>query len=133
MRDLPEALIAGKVRLYLSYFYRYGTYNPVAIDDAAIDEYVRCYSAEGGLRAGFEYCRALFTNIAQTKEVLRTRLEMPFLALGGEFRFGPFLEQEWPKYAADVRTGVVPRAGHWIPEEQPALLGEQLLAFFGEV
>ena len=131
VRDLPEALIAGRERIYLSHFYRGGS-NPVAIDEAAIDEYVRCYAAEGGLRAGFEYYRAIFTNIAQTKEDVRTKLEMPFLAIGGEFSFGPFLEQEWPKYATDVRTEVVPQAGHWIPEEQPALLAERLLAFFGE-
>jgi pimeloyl-ACP methyl ester carboxylesterase len=131
-RDLPEALIAGRERLYLSHFYRGAAYNPAAIDEAAIDEYVRCYAAEGGLRAGFEYYRALFTNIEQTKEDFRTKLEMPFLALGGEFSFGPFLEQEWPKYATNVQAEVVPQAGHWIPEEQPEFLGERLLTFFDE-
>lgn len=130
-RDLPEALIAGRERLYLSAFYRGGA-NPMAIDEAAIDEYVRCYAAEGGLRAGFEYYRALFTNIAQTQEDARTKLEMPFLALGGEFSFGPFLAPEWPKYATNVQAEVVPQAGHWIPEEQPGFLAERLLAFFGE-
>ncbi len=132
VRDLPEALIAGREQLYLSHFYRGGAYNPGAIDEAAIDEYVRCYAAEGGLRAGFEYYRAIFTNIEQTKEDARTKLEMPFLALGGEFSFGPFLAQEWPKYAVNVQAEVIPQAGHWIPEEQPELLRERLLAFFGE-
>lgn len=131
LRDLPEALIAGRERLYLSWFYRLG-YNPVAIDEAAIDEYVRCYAVEGGLRAGFEYYRALFTNIEQTKEDAQTKLEMPVLALGGAASFGAFLGQEWPKYAVNVQAEVIPEAGHWIPEEQPALLRERLLAFFSE-
>ncbi len=131
VRDLPEALIAGRERLYLSHFYR-GGYDPTAIAEAAIDEYVRCYAAEGGLRAGFEYYRALFTTLEQTKEDARTKLEMPLLALGGEASFGAFLGQAWPNYAANVQAEVVPQAGHWIPEEQPGLLGDRLLAFFGE-
>jgi pimeloyl-ACP methyl ester carboxylesterase len=93
---------------------------------------VRCYASEGGLRSGFEYYRALFTNIEQTKEDARTKLEVPLLALGGAASFGQVLAQEWPKYAANVQAEVVPQAGHWIPEEQPALLRERLLAFFGE-
>ncbi len=132
VRDLPEALIAGRERLYLSWFYRYGAYNPAAFDEADIDEYVRCYEAAGGMRAGFEYYRALFTNIEQTKEDARTPLEMPLLALGGEVSFGDYLGQEWPKYATDVTAEVVPQAGHWIPEEQPGLLGDRLLTFFDE-
>ena len=32
--------------------------------------------------------------------------------------------------ATDVRGGVVENCGHWLPEEQPAPLLEQLLAFF---
>lgn len=131
VRDLPEALIAGKERLYLSWFYRNGAYNPAAFDAAAIDEYVRCYSAEGGMRPGFEYYRAYFTNIEQTKESGAAPLEMPVLALGGAASFGPFLEQMWAGYAADLTAEVIPQAGHWIPEEQPELLRERLLAFFG--
>lgn len=130
LRDLPEALITGRERLYLSWFYRNGAYNPAAFREADIDEYVRHYAAEGGLRAGFEYYRALFTNIEQTREYARTKLEMPLLALGGEASFGGFMGQEWPKYAANVQAEVVPQAGHWIPEEQPAWLSERLLAFF---
>jgi pimeloyl-ACP methyl ester carboxylesterase len=131
LRDLPEALVAGRERLYLSWFYRNGCYNPVAISEAAIDEYTRCYAAEGGLRAGFEYYRALFTNIAQTKGDARTPLEMPLLALGGEFSFGEFASQLWQAYAANVEADVLPQCAHFIPEEQPALLSERLLAFFG--
>ena len=49
VRDLPEALIQGRERTYLSWFYRSG-YDPRAISEADIDEYTRCYSAPGALR-----------------------------------------------------------------------------------
>lgn len=130
-RDLPEALVEGRERLYLSAFYR-GAYDPTAIDEASIDEYVRCYAAPGGMRAGFEYYRALFTNVEQTKEDMRTPLAMPVLTLGGAASFGPVLEREWPKHATDVRSEILPEAGHWLPEERPDLVRDHLLAFFGE-
>jgi hypothetical protein len=34
--------------------------------------------------------------------------------------------------ATDVRGGIVPLSGHWIPEEQPDFLVKQLAAFFSE-
>jgi pimeloyl-ACP methyl ester carboxylesterase len=33
--------------------------------------------------------------------------------------------------ATDVRGGVVPLSGHWIPEEQPDFVVDQLFKFFG--
>ena len=68
VRDLPESLVAGRERTYLSWFYRSAAYNPGVITEYEIDEYVRCYSAPGGLRAGFEYYRAIATDIAHNKE-----------------------------------------------------------------
>jgi pimeloyl-ACP methyl ester carboxylesterase len=130
VRDLPEALIHGRERLYLSWFYRTAAYNPAAINEADIDEYVRCYSAPGALRAGFEYYRAIFTDIDHNKENAKTKLRMPVLALGGErgFRTAPLNCMK--ELAEDVRGGVVERSGHWIPEERPDYLLAQLLEFF---
>lgn len=34
--------------------------------------------------------------------------------------------------ATNVRGGVIERCGHWIADERPEYLTEQLLAFFGE-
>lgn len=132
VRDLPEALVAGRERTYLSWFYRSVAYNPTAISEAEIDEYVRCYSAPGGMRAGFEYYRAIFDDIDHNKENAKTRLKMPVLALGGERGFGQAPLRAMSKLAEDVRGGVVERCGHWIAEERPDYLIDQLLTFFGE-
>jgi pimeloyl-ACP methyl ester carboxylesterase len=130
VRDLPEALVQGRERLYLSWFYRMGAYNPVAISEADIDEYVRCYSAPGALRAGFEYYRAIFTDIDHNKENAKTKLKMPVLALGGERGLSSAPLKCMQELAEDVRGGVVERCGHWIPEERPDYLLEQLFEFF---
>ena len=34
------------------------------------------------------------------------------------------------RMASDVRGGVIENCGHWMPEERPAALLQQLLAFF---
>ncbi|MDQ1262508.1 MAG: hypothetical protein QG575_1689, partial [Euryarchaeota archaeon] len=84
VRNLPESLVAGRERTYLTEgFYRALSYNPAAFTEADVDEYVRCYSSPGGMRAGFEYFRAFPDDSKQNKEYLKSKLSMPVLALGG--------------------------------------------------
>ena len=84
------------------------------------------------MRAGFEYYRALWTDLEHNKENARTPLEMPVLALGGDVGFGERTLESCRKVAKDVRGGVIERSGHWIAEEQPEQLADHLLKFFGE-
>lgn len=129
--DLPEALITGRERVYLTWFYR-TAYNPTVITEADIDEYVRCYSAPGALRAGFEYYRAIFTDAEHNTENAKTKLRMPVLALGGERGFREMALRSMQQLAENVRGGVIEHCGHWIPEERPDYLTEQLLKLFSE-
>lgn len=137
--DIPEALTAGKEREYLSWFYRGLAYNPEAIAEADIDEYVSHYSAPGGMRAGFEYYRAFPIDAELNKELSKTRLEMPVLALagdiypalGGDFP-GNYVLNSTQAVAQNVRGVIVPFSGHFIPEEQPDFVVEQLTTFFSE-
>ena len=129
VQDLPERLVAGQEDFYLSWFYREGAYDPSAIDDEAREEYVRCYSAPGGLRGGFEYYRAYDTDAAHNAEHAETPLEMPVLALGGEASFRSLPINDMETVATDVDGEVVERAGHWIPEERPDYLVDRLTSF----
>jgi pimeloyl-ACP methyl ester carboxylesterase len=136
--DVPEALVQGKEMMYLSWFFSGLTYNPSAITKADIDEYVSHYSSPGGLRAGFEYYRAFPQDAIQNQNYSKTKLTMPVLALGGSFI--PVLGGNITmpsiiygmKILAQNVTGItVPNSGHFIPEEQPQFLSDQLLKFFG--
>ena len=128
--DIPEMLVQGHEREYLAYFYRHFTCNPAAITQDDIDEYVSHYSAPGGMRAGFEYYRAFPENIKQNIELSKIKLPMPVLALGGECSFGTAALDSMRLLATDVRGGIVPDSGHWIPEEQPQFVVDQLFKFF---
>jgi pimeloyl-ACP methyl ester carboxylesterase len=131
VRDLPESLISGRERTYLTWFYR-TAYNPGAISEEDIDEYVRCYSAPGGLRAGFEYYRAIWDDVEHNKENAKAKLKMPVLALGGALGFGKATLASMQSLAENVRGGVIADCAHWIPEEQPEYLAGELLKFFAE-
>jgi pimeloyl-ACP methyl ester carboxylesterase len=130
VRDIPEMLVAGHEREYLTWFYRYSC-NPAAITEEDIDEYVSHYSSPGGMRAGFEYYRALSDDIKQNKEYSMVKLPMPVLVLGGECSFGDAALDSMRLLATDVRGSVIPNTGHWIPEERPEFLADQLFKFFG--
>jgi pimeloyl-ACP methyl ester carboxylesterase len=130
VRDIPEMLVEGNEREYLTWFYRH-TCNPDAITKDDIDEYVSHYASPGGMRAGFEYYRSIPEDIKLNQEYSKVKLPMPVLALGGECSFGNAALDSMRLVATDVRGGVIPNTGHWIPEERPAFLVDQLLKFFG--
>jgi pimeloyl-ACP methyl ester carboxylesterase len=56
---------------------------------------------------------------------------MPVLSLGGECSFGTAALDSMRLLVTDVRGGVVPDYGHWIPEEQPDFVVDQSFKFFG--
>ncbi|ARV57816.1 hypothetical protein BZZ01_03470 [Nostocales cyanobacterium HT-58-2] len=131
--DIPEALVAGRERLYFeSALYKPAAYNPDAIAKADIEEYVRCYSAPGGLRGGFEHYRAFFEDAKHNRESGKTKLQMPVLALGGDSCLGDLVLKSMQQVAANIRGVVLERCGHWLAEERPDYLVELLLSFFAE-
>ena len=73
---------------YLSWFFRGLTYNPSAITEADIDEYVSHYSAPGGMRAGFEYYRAFPQDAIQNQNYSKTNLTMPGTGYGSRIHSG---------------------------------------------
>lgn len=134
--DLPESLVQGRERQYLSWFLREFCWQPDAIGAADVDEFVRAYSQPGALRAGFSYYRAIPLN-AERNRAWRdagNRLPMPVLAVGGgraEARGrGAEPEASLREVASDVRGLVVADSGHFVPEEQPAVLAEALVTHF---
>jgi pimeloyl-ACP methyl ester carboxylesterase len=137
--DVPEALVQGKEMIYLSWFYQNLAYNPSAITQEDINEYVSHYSAPGGMHAGFEYYRAIPQEAIENMNYSKTKLPMPVLALGAGYipTLGgnitmPSIIYGMKILAQNVTGIIVPNSGHWIPEEQPQFLTEQLLRFFGD-
>jgi pimeloyl-ACP methyl ester carboxylesterase len=104
------------------------------IDAEAVAEYLRTYRDPEALHAGFEYYRALPSDIADNEGGRMAKLAMPVLALGGSEGWGRGSEvaASLRQMADDVQEVVVAPSGHWVPEEQPELLARHLLSFLAD-
>jgi pimeloyl-ACP methyl ester carboxylesterase len=128
--DVPAMLTTGKERAYLSYFLKtLGAYDPTAVTEEDVDEYVRCYTAPGAWSAAFQYYRAWFDDVAQNQVHAEVPLEIPVLGIGGAFSSATFPQQSLEAVARDVTGQVIDRCGHWIASEQPGALVEALTGF----
>ncbi|MCH9670936.1 MAG: alpha/beta hydrolase [Gammaproteobacteria bacterium] len=131
--DLPEALVHGRERIYVSWFCKNFASHQGAISEAAIDEYARTYAEPGAMRAGFNYYRAIPQDSANTQRFMQDgKLKMPVLAVGGGQSFGrrELVFESLRRVAENVTGHVVDSAGHFIPEEAPDALIELLMDFF---
>jgi len=128
VRDFPELLISGREKAYFSHFIKHECYDPTAISDEAIDEYVRCYSAPGGLRSMFEVYRATFKDAEFFQEAAKTKLKMPVLALGSKYFINDENTREMKLVAENVEEVILPW-GHQLAEECPEELSQVLLEF----
>ena len=134
--DLPEALVAGREREYLSWFYGKFSHQPDAIGADDIDEYLRTYTQPGALSAGFAYYRNIPANIAANLAIAEAgfRLPMPVLAVGGgradAMGRGDEPAQSLREIADDVTGAVIADSGHFVPEEQPAELAALMRRHF---
>ncbi len=80
-------------------------YDPSAISCDDAEEYLRCYRAPGALGRYLAYYRTWLQDAADIKTPSRRN-------------WGPSLE----RVAVNVRSEVVARCGHWVPEEAPEAL-----------
>jgi pimeloyl-ACP methyl ester carboxylesterase len=133
-RDVAEMLVAGRERPYLQTFFDARVFDPSGITDADLDVYASAYSAPGAMRAGFELYRAFDRDAQDNRDALARngKLDMPVLAVGGATSTSGPLIEEMAREVADHVTAVrIPRAAHWIPEENPAAFTAALLEFLG--
>jgi pimeloyl-ACP methyl ester carboxylesterase len=128
--DLPETLLAGRESAFLAYLLRRSLFDPTLFSDAEVDAYARPFAGLGGIRGAAAHIRALPTSATQNRKLAENKLRTPVLTIGAQNTFGGSIEEAASHFAENVTGLVAQHSGHWIPEEQPAWLAEQLLAFF---
>jgi len=129
IQDLPENLVKGKEDIYLNWFFQHGSHNKEAFSKNNIEVYAKSYAKQGTFHAAMEYYRAFLQNIELNKENTKTKLTMPILAIGGDKSFGMNTLYSFQSLATDVSGGSIENCGHFIQEEQPQKLLEQLIPF----
>jgi len=117
--DVPERLVVGHERAFLTWFYERSTSDPAAISEASIQETLRTFSGAVGVLGSMGVYRAAFTTIAQTTPLKKNKVRVPILALGGEKALGDKVAEMLRAVAEDVSGKTLTGCGHFIPEEKP--------------
>ena len=125
-----ERLVAGRERIYLDRFYNELSAHPEKIDEATRVHYTAMYAKPHAIHDAFEQFKA-FPQDGVDNRAFRAKgkLTLPVLALGGEKSYGLKMKGELDDVASNVKAGVIPDAGHWIMEENPAATTKLVLDF----
>ncbi|QOZ67942.1 alpha/beta fold hydrolase [Bradyrhizobium arachidis] len=115
-----ERLVKGRERIYLDRFWNEFAGTPSKITEATRRHYAELYARPGAMHAAFAQFRAIRTDAEDNKKAITTKLAMPVLAIGGEKSFGKMEAVVMRNAATDVTEVVIPDAGHWLMEEDPA-------------
>jgi pimeloyl-ACP methyl ester carboxylesterase len=130
--DLPEALIAGRERIYLKHFFDKQVYNTAAITKGDLDVYTEAYSQPGAIRAGLEVYRAFDKDVQENKEWVKKngKLSVPTLGMvGKEFLLAPYVESMVGEMCERGEVLQVENSGHYIAEENPEGFVDGVLGF----
>ena len=120
--QLPERLIAGHETVFLGHFIPHHATNRAAFTPRLLALYGRSYAKPRTLHAAMEYYRALKETARRNEPLFAINLSMPILALGGGGEGGlkTALADQLKSYALNVDNHILPKCGHWLPEECPA-------------
>jgi pimeloyl-ACP methyl ester carboxylesterase len=125
-----ERLVAGRERIYLDRFWNEFSATPAKFSEASRVHYAALYARPGAMHAGFAQFAAFDQDAIDNQAFLASgKLTMPVLAIGGAKSFGPMMATVMRFAASDVTEGVIPDAGHWLMEEQPAATVAMVRAF----
>ena len=131
--DLPEIMIRNSAEPFLQSMFRSLSWCPEAIDDHLFSEYLRAFTLPGTIRCGLEDYRAAATvDFEDDERDLGTKLSCPVYTLWGQFgKMDSLFDvlETWRQKATDVIGKSLP-CGHFIPEEVPELLVEEVVPFF---
>jgi pimeloyl-ACP methyl ester carboxylesterase len=128
--DISRFLIEGREDQYLRHFFRDFSYNPTAIPETEVVQYVMQMQRPGNLRGSLNLYGSIPEMAAQTAELITKPLTVPMLAWGGSASFGDHCFTSAQAIAVSAAGGVIDECGHWVFEERSSFIAEQLQAFW---
>jgi pimeloyl-ACP methyl ester carboxylesterase len=135
-QKVPETVVGDDVREYLALFYPQVSFGGTAFggtsvrspfSDTEIDEYARTYRRPEALSGGFELYRALDKDVRDT--VAAPPVRIPTLLMTAQGQLDAIRATAAPRMTNIVRAVDVPHAGHWLAEENPRFVTEELEHF----
>ena len=126
---IPERLIVGNERAFLTWFYEGDdVVNHAAFTSQVVDEYLRTFAGTKGVLGSMGIYRAAFASIDQTEPLMTAKIAVPVVALGGEKGLGDKVGEMVAMVADNVEAHTLAGCGHFMTEERPEFVVEQILA-----
>lgn len=127
---LPEALVAGRQRIYIRDFVDRLGGNPRIFSDADIDRFARAYGTTEKLSAGFGYYRAFHAD-ARWNAAQEAPVGIPIALAGGDRATAALTkimaQALRAKGASNVTAEVIANSGHFVADEQPRAVAQLIM------
>ena len=131
--DVPEFLIQGKEREFWEWWMRAEMWNPNALGEEAVTEWVRRLKEPGGLRGTLETYRAGITNAKINKELSKNKLDIPVLCIGAPEFSNTGVEECMSQLCNNIEKSIIfDECGHSLALEAPDRLARELIEFFAD-
>jgi haloacetate dehalogenase len=132
---LPEHMIGADPAYYLTEKLKRWSAPGAEFADEAVAEYLRCFSKPEAIHASCEdYRAASGIDLKHDEQDMKKKLQCPLLVLWGAKGFVHRTYDVlgvWRERAEHVE-GKALECGHFLPEEAPAAVCDELLRFFGD-
>jgi pimeloyl-ACP methyl ester carboxylesterase len=129
-RPISGQLVAGQERLFLTDFWPIVAHIKEPFTKEESDEFIRAYSVPGAISGSFRWFGAFPQDAKDNLELMKHKLKMPLLAMGGEFYSAPFLKDHSKMVAENVSETKIMGSGHWVVQEGTDQVQKGLLDFF---
>ncbi len=127
--DISEHFFGDQKRDMLAWFFWHISCDPLAVTPENFKIYLDAISQPKAFKAGLLYYATLFQDLEANRASAQKKLTMPVLGVGGECSGGPYIEKLLAPVATNVKGAVIPKAGHWLADENPAELAKVMLEF----
>jgi haloacetate dehalogenase len=132
--DLAETLIGSNPEAVLRHFIRSWAGHPEAIEETAVQEYLRTFRMAGTIRATCaDYRAGIGVDLEQDRADSASRIQVPLRAIwGGMGRLDQAFDvlNVWREKAIQVDGRAIANSGHFVAEEAPELLAQEIQGFF---
>ena len=130
--DIARFLIEGREEAYLKHFFRDFAYNPAALSEDDVKAYAAQMAQPGNLRSSLNLYGYIPQMAEQTAELTKQKLKIPMLAWAGRYSFAEHCIESAEAIAESARGGVIEDCGHWVFQEKPDFISEELRKFWAE-
>jgi pimeloyl-ACP methyl ester carboxylesterase len=126
VKGLPETILEGRSGIYIDFLLDYLSMNSDSINakDRAI--YKAVYAGKDALRAGDAWYQTFPQDMVDMKTY--SKLTLPVLGLGST-GYG-WLQAAVTPVTTNFKLVKVENSGHFMPDEQPAFVAQELIRFF---